>query len=161
MFLQHRLKRVLCNKLVAIIKKMNNKWPNILFPIFFAVYLLICLKFEFQSILSHNPNLPRTQQVSGFPLSLFSPGLYHCLFFLPYFLSCLFSNSPHLSHSVSLSLCDLLPLNQGWGSMPQETWEHSGKWLFPARLYHIRIGNGRKCFYVCVHACDFPLSEQL
>lgn len=27
--------------------------------------------------------------------------------------------------------------------MPEERWEHSGKWLFPARL-HIGMGNGRK-----------------
>jgi len=40
--------------------------------------------------------------------------------------------------------------------MLEERWEHSGKWLFPARLHHIRIGNGRKksvCVRVCVCVC--------
>ena len=104
-------------------------------------------------------NLKRTHHTSGFPSSLFSP--------LPRTISRFILMSPlpspvlFLSCSVSLFLflspfCDLLAMNQGWGSMPEKRWEHSGKWLFPARLHHIRMGNGRQksvCVCVCVSVC--------
>ena len=83
-------------------------------------------------------------------------------------LSLSLSLSPSFSLFLSLSLSsrDLLAMNQGWGSVPEERWEHSGKWLFPARLHHIRKGNGRRaCVCVCVCAfvclCVSPLSDQL
>lgn len=47
--------------------------------------------------------------------------------------------------------------------MPEERWEHSGKWLFPARLY-IRMGNGWKknvCVCVCVSPSVGRLGDQL
>lgn len=65
---------------------------------------------------------------------------------------------------LSLSRSDLLAMNQGWGSMPGERWGHSGKWLFPARLHHIRIGNGRKGVCARVHVCVCiirPAGDQL
>lgn len=61
-----------------------------------------------------------------------------------------FSLTPSHSFCVCLSRFDLLAMNQGWGSMPEERLEHSGKWLFPARL-HIRMGKcARACICVCV-----------
>lgn len=93
-------------------------------------HIWFSLVFVFQSPVCFTPGL--------FGLFLYS--LYQSFF--PPFLT--------LSHSfcVCLSLCDLLAMNQGWGSMPEERWEHSGKWLFPARL-HIRMGKCM-CMFVCV-----------
>ena len=130
--------------------------------------------FKVQSPISGNWNLTKMHHTSGFPsslCSLISPAhrllVYTAvspfLLPLPFFLSStFFFLAPSLSRSVSLSLCDLLAMNQGWGSMPEERWEHSGKWLFPARLHHIRMGNGRKkSVCVCMCVCVSPLSDQL
>lgn len=89
-----------------------------------------------------------------------SPGSLHCCFHnLTYTVSMFtvltssFATARSLNCTVlvSLSFCDLWPMNQGWGSMSAERWEHSGKWLLPDRLHPARLGNGSEVFArVCV-----------
>lgn len=113
--------------------------------------------------------LTRTHHTSGFSFisvflrisSLTSVCLVYTATSSVFFLLCSFCLTLFHTLSVSLfllllSLCDLLAMNQGWGSMPEERWEHSGKWLFPARLHHIRMGNGlKKSVCACVFLCVF------
>lgn len=118
--------------------------------------LRIVIRTHFYKLESYQFGWLKTCHISVFffvsVCTIFTP----CLFIIP---TSPFSTARSLNCAVLVSLffCDLWPMNQGWGSMSEERQERSGKWLFPARLHHAMVGNGRKCFVVCTCSCCFSI----
>lgn len=133
----------MCNQLLVVITTYFYKLE--LFQFGSAVIAAFYFKFEL-----------KTCHISGFSFvavcTISTPSLFVIL-------ASPFSTarSPNCAVLVSLFFCDLWPMNLGWGSMSEERRERSGKWLFPARLHHARVGNGRKCLCVCTCSCCFSI----